>query len=433
MFRFKKLLIPLATIYTMAMVVGIAVLSFNLYIDHQVENQDEARVLGVAEVQERLASQQEDTQILSPAEAFEPSSFTLTASWFGDVFWGRRVNRWSQESEQQYQFPFSGLDTFEKQADEHWIANLECPATTEQLTTYQEETILKFNCPVEYLPEARKHFDVFSLANNHTDNLEEVDGLRRTRENLEQHDFQYFGSYDNARQDEICEVVSLRLKVDFDMATMAEPYRIQDSESDSDPRLQAYYIPIALCGYHNVFKLPTQEELEEISRYSEHFITVVLPHQGAEYGPQSDNLQKEYYRRMIDLGADMVLGGHTHSVHETESYNGKLIVYSMGNFIFDQQFSTEVTRSIAVQTVFNFPDIQQVMDLQGFSEDCLKFQDQCLQKAQQQNIPKTGFDLDLQLIASQNDNRQARKAGPEITQALLERTRWESTVAQLEY
>ncbi len=38
---------------------------------------------------------------------------------------------------------------------------------------------------------------------------------------------------------------------------------------------------------------------------------------------------------MIDAGADMVVGGHPHVTQEVEYYNGKLIVYSIGNFIFN--------------------------------------------------------------------------------------------------
>ena len=38
---------------------------------------------------------------------------------------------------------------------------------------------------------------------------------------------------------------------------------------------------------------------------------------------------------MIDAGADMVIGGHPHVTQEVEYYQGKLIVYSLGNYVFD--------------------------------------------------------------------------------------------------
>ncbi len=38
---------------------------------------------------------------------------------------------------------------------------------------------------------------------------------------------------------------------------------------------------------------------------------------------------------MIDAGADLVIGGHPHVTQGAEYYQGKLIVYSLGNFVFD--------------------------------------------------------------------------------------------------
>jgi poly-gamma-glutamate synthesis protein (capsule biosynthesis protein) len=38
---------------------------------------------------------------------------------------------------------------------------------------------------------------------------------------------------------------------------------------------------------------------------------------------------------MIDAGADVVVGGHPHVTQGAEYYRGKLIVYSLGNFVFD--------------------------------------------------------------------------------------------------
>ena len=40
-------------------------------------------------------------------------------------------------------------------------------------------------------------------------------------------------------------------------------------------------------------------------------------------------------RRMIDAGADVVVGGIRTSPR-AESYKGRLIVYSLGNFVFDE-------------------------------------------------------------------------------------------------
>jgi poly-gamma-glutamate synthesis protein (capsule biosynthesis protein) len=39
---------------------------------------------------------------------------------------------------------------------------------------------------------------------------------------------------------------------------------------------------------------------------------------------------------LIDAGADVIIGHHTHTFQTTETYKGKPIFYSIGNFIFDQ-------------------------------------------------------------------------------------------------
>jgi poly-gamma-glutamate synthesis protein (capsule biosynthesis protein) len=64
---------------------------------------------------------------------------------------------------------------------------------------------------------------------------------------------------------------------------------------------------------------------------------VVIPfmHWGWERELHSTRRQQTLARKMIDAGADVVVGGHPHVTQGTEYYKGKLIVYSLGNFVFD--------------------------------------------------------------------------------------------------
>jgi poly-gamma-glutamate synthesis protein (capsule biosynthesis protein) len=65
---------------------------------------------------------------------------------------------------------------------------------------------------------------------------------------------------------------------------------------------------------------------------------IVIPyfHWGIEYHKVPDRRQQGFARAAIDAGADMVLGNHPHWTQGIEEYKGKLIIYSMGNFVFDQ-------------------------------------------------------------------------------------------------
>jgi len=52
--------------------------------------------------------------------------------------------------------------------------------------------------------------------------------------------------------------------------------------------------------------------------------------------------------KFIDAGADIILGSHPHVIEPIEIYNGKVIFYSLGNFIFDQYNSGPTTEGLSV-------------------------------------------------------------------------------------
>lgn len=62
---------------------------------------------------------------------------------------------------------------------------------------------------------------------------------------------------------------------------------------------------------------------------------VVILHGGHELYDLPSPRMKKLYRWLIDLGADAVICHHTHCYCGRESYKGKPIVYSLGNFNFD--------------------------------------------------------------------------------------------------
>ncbi len=75
----------------------------------------------------------------------------------------------------------------------------------------------------------------------------------------------------------------------------------------------------------------------------------VSAHFGVEYKHSaSQSLQVDPFRKFIDMGADIVIGHHPHVVQNFEIYNGKLILYSLGNFIFDQYWSKDTQEMLGV-------------------------------------------------------------------------------------
>jgi len=77
-------------------------------------------------------------------------------------------------------------------------------------------------------------------------------------------------------------------------------------------------------------------------------IIIVYAHWGAEYAPEAPFEIKKLARKFIDAGADLIIGSHPHVIQPIEVYKGKRIYYSLGNFIFDQYFSEETKRGLAV-------------------------------------------------------------------------------------
>jgi poly-gamma-glutamate synthesis protein (capsule biosynthesis protein) len=64
---------------------------------------------------------------------------------------------------------------------------------------------------------------------------------------------------------------------------------------------------------------------------------VVIPfmHWGWERETEPTARQRQLARTMIDAGADIVVGSHPHVTQGTETYRGRPIIYSLGNFVFD--------------------------------------------------------------------------------------------------
>ncbi|MFC1633096.1 CapA family protein [Patescibacteria group bacterium] len=82
-------------------------------------------------------------------------------------------------------------------------------------------------------------------------------------------------------------------------------------------------------------------------------VLIVLPHWGAEYtrtpkaaGGVAPHDPKVLSHELIDAGADLILGNHPHWYQGFEIYKNKLIAYSHGNYIFDQEWSEETKTGI---------------------------------------------------------------------------------------
>jgi len=79
-------------------------------------------------------------------------------------------------------------------------------------------------------------------------------------------------------------------------------------------------------------------------------LVILSLHWGHEYVPLPSPEQVWIGRKLIDCGADIIIGGHPHVIQSYEIYKGKPIVYSLGNFIFDYTY-IKSTRETAIAKI----------------------------------------------------------------------------------
>lgn len=103
---------------------------------------------------------------------------------------------------------------------------------------------------------------------------------------------------------------------------------------------------------------------------------IVIPfmHWGWEREREPSARQRQLARLMIDAGADAVVGGHPHVTQGSEIYQGKPIIYSLGNFVFDgfdypeAQQGWLLRMAVSQEGVRNWEVIPAYMDAEGLPQ-----------------------------------------------------------------
>ncbi|MDP3954309.1 MAG: AmmeMemoRadiSam system protein B [bacterium] len=89
-------------------------------------------------------------------------------------------------------------------------------------------------------------------------------------------------------------------------------------------------------------------------------LVVVSFHWGDEYQTNHNPKQEQFAKAAIDAGADLIIGHHPHVIQEVEQYKNGWIAYSLGNFIFDQQFSEATTSGLMLEVTIENDEIKDV-------------------------------------------------------------------------
>lgn len=107
---------------------------------------------------------------------------------------------------------------------------------------------------------------------------------------------------------------------------------------------------VGIMAFHTLFALPTTAEFAAVAQLLEveTDLQIAYVHWGEEYEQTASVSQRTLARALVNLGFDLVVGHHPHVVQDIERVGDAVIVYSLGNFIFDQYFSTEVQEGLTL-------------------------------------------------------------------------------------
>jgi poly-gamma-glutamate synthesis protein (capsule biosynthesis protein) len=81
-------------------------------------------------------------------------------------------------------------------------------------------------------------------------------------------------------------------------------------------------------------------------------IRIATLHWGNEYETNASSEQRTFAAALVDAGVDFIIGHHPHVLQEVEQDGDSLIAYSLGNLVFDQNFSPDTRRSALLQATW---------------------------------------------------------------------------------
>jgi len=263
----------------------------------------------------------------------EPQSQTKTTTFLvgGDVSLSRNI-AYSIDQAKDPLLPFKDLENTFNSVD-FTFANLETPFS--ESNAYTARNTLVFNAPKKNIEGLVKYkFNVLALANNHAFD-QGLNGLKTTRAWLSENNILHTGTGENL--DQAWEPViyeSNGIKIGFISASYSS---INDGGKASNNN-------VARFEHLDRLKLAVAQLKADKADY-----IIVAMHGGTEYTRAPNKGQITFARASIDAGADIVIGHHPHWIETIEQYKDKYIFYSLGNFIFDQNWSQDTREGLLLQ------------------------------------------------------------------------------------
>jgi poly-gamma-glutamate capsule biosynthesis protein CapA/YwtB (metallophosphatase superfamily) len=271
-------------------------------------------------------------QTVMPPERVTESRVTFLA--VGDMMISRGVARSITRAGDPLT-PFRKMDDIFRSTDFNF-GNLEVPISGNNNVIGKG---LVFNMHTRDLAGLKAYnFKVLNLANNHA--LDQgAGGLRQTQKFLAESGFTYLGVGDNLDEAWQPKIITVKgVKIGFVGASYASINDGGVARNDYVARIED--------------KARLQKAIEQLRAEGADFIVATM-HAGVEYTRRPHQPQIDFARAAIDYGADIVIGAHPHWAQVFEQYKGRYIFYSLGNFIFDQEWSRDTKEGLALKITLN--------------------------------------------------------------------------------
>ncbi len=202
---------------------------------------------------------------------------------------------------------------------------------------------------------ARAGFDAVSLANNHSGDYGER-ALLETVAELAEGPVRGFGAGADlgaAGRAFVAEAGGVRFGVLGFNAIGETPRATDRSPGALSVRMPPRTGPLSQADLAHVVRL-----VRRLDRRVD--VVLVLPHWGTQYTHVAEPVQRLVARRLVDAGADLVVGGHPHWVQGVETYRGAVVLHSLGNFVFDMDFMTETMQGVVLEATYWGPELKRI-------------------------------------------------------------------------
>lgn len=197
---------------------------------------------------------------------------------------------------------------------------------------------LYLNFPDEFAQNIKDAgFDLVTTANNHLLDKGEQ-GALRTLDILDRTGLDHTGSYRNSDEKNHSRVKLVNAN-GIKLAVLSYTYGINYHSTDELLNGGYSYITSIIGGTEGetfeLLKAQVEEDFKDAKTHQPDLI-VVLPHIGTQFSNAPDEEQEIWFSLFKQLGADIILGDHSHSVQpvKMEEYSGRTVftLYCPGNF-----------------------------------------------------------------------------------------------------